>query len=594
MMGRHAFRAVLYGALVAAAAALAVAVHVLSGGRLAATMILVVVAGAAASLAAWRSGKAEQQLVGDDDAMAAATSLHHQERYGTGVASVAAKSWPASGGSDCAEAEGCDVAVDGALDRFEPGERLQRLRQIADGVHGLEAVFDLDGRLLWISPSVERLTDHVPRDCLAAADPLALLVHDSDLAYCRRMMTRVAAGEGGEDFEMRLLRGDGGLLWVATHWRRVEGGVGRPDAVRLSAEDVQARKETEFKLLETVAELRRAQALREHYLSRSNDERMRLTALLNVIRLGILFMDRDQRVLYYNRAMLDIWGFAPDENLIGVRDVVLQSRVAHLLVEPEAYFRRIQEVLDERDAGAIGEIRFKDGRLVTDASALVEDGEGRRGIGRVWIYEDITEQRRIADKLVQLAERDPLTNLFNRRRFHLELERVLADAMRRGYEVGLIMFDLDGFKPINDEFGHQAGDEVLVSLSRKVGSVIRRNETFFRLGGDEFAVLVPDIRDDALPELARRIVEGVASLAFVFAGRHARLTASLGIAQFPRHAVDGDTLVAAADQAMYAAKAAGRNRWVLATGCPDAKSAGEAESARMNPPGFSARRGEED
>lgn len=451
------------------------------------------------------------------------------------------------------------------------------LRAVAEGVHGIEALFDLAGRLIWISPSIERVTGRTPAQCMNADDALALLVHESDLGYCRSMAQKVAQGGAEGEFEIRLVGENGQVRWIACCWRRIETD-GAPSGLCMSAEDVQARKEKEYKLLETVAELRRSQALREHYLARSNDERRRLIALLNAIRLGILFMDRDRRVLYYNRAMLDIWGFPPDENLIGVRDVVLQNRVAHLVEDPEAYLSSIQEPGDGKRFATPREIHFKDGRIVTDASAVVESESEGGDIGRVWIYEDVTEQRRIAERLVQMAERDPLTDLFNRRRFHEELDRLLADAIRRNYGVGLIIFDLDGFKPINDEFGHQAGDEVLVTMSRHVGSIIRRNETFFRLGGDEFAVLVPDADVAGLDELARRIVEGVAALKFVFEGRETGLTASLGIAMFPTHAEDGERLVAAADHAMYRSKSTGRNRWSIA-GCD------EADSARIEPSG---------
>ncbi|MGL1832545.1 sensor domain-containing diguanylate cyclase [Rhodocyclaceae bacterium SMB388] len=470
---------------------------------------------------------------------------------------------------------GAEMASAAMLERIDAAVRqADLLREIAEGVYGIEALFDPDSRLVWISPSVEDVTGISRADCLAADDPLTLLAYDSDLGFCRGVVKRVAEQGETESFEMRLRGAGGGICWVACRWRRVERD-GRPVGLRLSAENVQTRKETEYKLLETVAELRRSQALREHYLSRSNDERKRLTALLNVIRLGILFMDRDHRVLYYNRAMLDIWGFPPDENLIGMRDVVLQNRVATLLEEPEIYFRSIQNVIADGAGQSSREIRFKDGRLVTDLSAVVEGSPGTRGIGRVWIYEDVTEQRRTAERLVELAERDPLTDLYNRRRFHEDLNRVLADAERREYSVGLLIFDLDGFKPINDEFGHQAGDEVLVRMSREVGGIIRRNETFFRLGGDEFAVLVPDADVAGLFELAKRIVEGVAALQFNFDGSPVKLTASLGIALYPGHATTAESLIAAADEAMYRSKASGRNRWTIAP-------KGSDESARMS------------
>jgi len=525
---------------------------------------------------AWLAMVAAVMAIGVLAAIATHRRLLRAGRTG-GHARDPASDGPAGGASGTVVAAPVDdaVAVAGMVAASDSAAALRQLREIAEGVHGVEALFDVNGRLLWISPSIERLTGRTPTECQAAPDALALLVHDSDRKYCLRMAHRVAERGAGEDFEMRLVREDGRVCWVACHWRALGKDSAHPEGLRMSAEDIQARKETEYKLLETVTELRRAQALREHYLSRSNDERQRLSALLNVIRLGILFMDRDHRVLYYNRAMLDMWGFPPDENLIGVRDVVLQSRIADLLEQPELYFQHVQSVLQLHAVSEPHEIPFRNGRVVTDVSAVVEGGQGRRGIGRVWIYEDVTDQRRIARRLVELAERDPLTDLFNRRRFHEELDRHLADAARRGVQVGLVALDLDGFKPINDAFGHQAGDEVLVGLAHGVGGIIRRNELFFRLGGDEFGVLVPDTSEEELSELARRIVEGIATLRFEFDGKQVGLTASLGISLYPRHACDAEELIGAADRAMYRSKNDGRNQWSIA--------GTESESDRIPP-----------
>lgn len=445
------------------------------------------------------------------------------------------------------------------------------LGEIAEGVHGIEAVFDPALRLRWISPSIERVTGFSTAACRAAEDVFDLLVFESDRDFCRRMVVQVLEDGLPQDFELRLATRDGRTVWVAAHWRRRTGGAG----LRLSAEDIGARKQTEYTLLETVAELRRAQALREHYLLRSNDERQRLAALLNLIRLGILFMDQDRRVLYHNRAMLDIWGYPPDTQLVGSREAVLKEQASVVVADPESYFAHIDQAVRERSvASEEYEIRFVDGRIVTDRSAIVRGGDDLRSIGRLWIYEDVTADRRISERLVELAERDELTGLYNRRRFHEELERLLADAARRGTEVGLLAFDLDGFKPVNDSFGHQAGDEVLVGLAAAVGRIVRRNEMFFRVGGDEFALLVPASTASGLQELAHRLVEAVAALHFRFGGSTVGVTASVGIARFPDNAADAESLIAAADEALYLSKSKGRNRATVS-----ARQRGE--SARM-------------
>jgi diguanylate cyclase (GGDEF)-like protein/PAS domain S-box-containing protein len=454
------------------------------------------------------------------------------------------------------------------------GDEAGLLAEIALGVRSVEAVF-LPGLVLrWISPSIETLTGYSPADCAAAADPVELLVHDADRAFCRQMARQVEAGGPAQDFELRLCARDGRVVWVATHWRRRNGDGG---GLRLSAEHIQARKEAENALLETVAALRRAQALREHYLTRSNDERQRLSALLDLIRLGILFIDQDGRVLYHNRAMLEIWRFPPDARFVGSRDAVLKAQVGRVVADPQAYYAHIEHTVRGREPVSDEyEFCLADGRVVTDRSAVVKGGDDERRIGRLWIYEDVTEARRSATRLLELAERDELTGLYNRRRFHEELGRMLAEAARRGSELGLLAFDLDGFKPINDSFGHQAGDEVLARLAAELGRTVRRNETLFRIGGDEFALLVPDSGADGLCELAHRLVVTVAALRFRFEGREIGVTASVGIARFPANAADGEALVAAADEALYGSKSEGRNRATVS-----ARRGGE--SARMAP-----------
>ena len=197
------------------------------------------------------------------------------------------------------------------------------------------------------------------------------------------------------------------------------------------------------------------------------------------------------------------------------------------------------------------EFRFADGRIVTDRSAVVEGASAGLGIGRVWIYEDVTAERRISAQLISMAERDPLTNIFNRRRFHEELERTLADAARRGVEVGLLGIDLDGFKPVNDAFGHQAGDEVLIKLVDRVASIVRRNEMFFRIGGDEFTVLLPGCDERGAQAVQQRILSLLDLNNQFYPGQH--LSLAMGLACC--HSGDAvEHAVHRADQAMYAEK----------------------------------------
>ena len=442
----------------------------------------------------------------------------------------------------------------------EVGRHFQRA--VADGLN-LEGWVDRDGRFFWVSQIIERHTGRSVAEVLAG-DFVDLVVYERDRANCRDQIRRALSDERIGESELRLVGGSRGVQWMSCHWQPIRDDEGRLLGLRVTMSDIQARKEAEYKLLETVAALRRAQALSEHYLRRSNEERSRLSALLDVVRMGILFMDTDRRVVYCNRALHDIWGMCDGDSFVGVRDVVLQQHVLQFVADPVAYMAHVSEVLQHRAPSEPYEIVFRDGRVVTDFSRVVPGPDGGRSLGRIWVFEDVTEQRRVAGQLLHMAERDPLTNLYNRRRFHEELERMLADGRRHRECVGLLAIDLDGFKPVNDRFGHQAGDQVLVDLATELSAVVRRNEMFFRLGGDEFAILVPSASAGEVSELARRLCACIAGLCFSFDGKSAGVTASIGIALSTFNGDDPGSLIGAADRAMYLAKSLGGDCWEFA------------------------------
>jgi len=167
-------------------------------------------------------------------------------------------------------------------------------------------------------------------------------------------------------------------------------------------------------------------------------------------------------------------------------------------------------------------------------------------------------------QLRELASRDPLTGLYNRRHFNEVLERRFAEATR--YETGLtcVMIDLDEFKSANDQFGHQLGDGLLALAATTIVSQLRTPDLAARFGGDEFIILLPQTNQDRARVLAERVMEKFArDVTERFPGLNVRMSvgiASLGSLDLP----DADSLVRAADQALYSAKAAGKNRIALA------------------------------
>ncbi|BDG62171.1 GGDEF domain-containing protein [Caldinitratiruptor microaerophilus] len=158
-------------------------------------------------------------------------------------------------------------------------------------------------------------------------------------------------------------------------------------------------------------------------------------------------------------------------------------------------------------------------------------------------------------RILHLADHDPLTDLLNRRRFREELDRHLAEAGRYGENGALLFLDLDGFKRVNDTLGHQAGDALLVEVSRVLRAVLRETDVVARLGGDEFAALLPRAGGEQALAVARRILAALAEHTSAYAGVPGGIRLSIGVALYPEHGLSAEELLTRADAAMYQAKA---------------------------------------
>ncbi|WP_349985638.1 putative bifunctional diguanylate cyclase/phosphodiesterase [Stenotrophomonas sp. WHRI 8082] len=171
---------------------------------------------------------------------------------------------------------------------------------------------------------------------------------------------------------------------------------------------------------------------------------------------------------------------------------------------------------------------------------------------------------RANDKLLQAALHDPLTQLPNRSLLQDRIEQSIEKARRRHHGVAVMFCDLDGFKTVNDAYGHQLGDRLLVKVSQRIGSLLRPQDTLARLGGDEFVIVLPvDEPDDAVV-VAERIIAAVGK-PFSIESAELQVTASLGIALYPDDANDERQLMANADAAMYHTKQGGRNGYTFFT-----------------------------
>jgi diguanylate cyclase (GGDEF)-like protein len=207
---------------------------------------------------------------------------------------------------------------------------------------------------------------------------------------------------------------------------------------------------------------------------------------------------------------------------------------------------------------------------------------------RVWQENELLLLRTVADQVTvavsharlfsqmqQQALTDGLTGCFNRRSFEMQLERDLHMATRMRLPLSLILLDLDNFKRVNDTFGHEAGDVALRLLADGLRDELRSVDTAARYGGEEFAVILPQAGMDGAMIVAERLRQRIELMEVPGVGH---VTASLGIATFPQHASSRDTLVLAADRALYSAKNSGRNCVCVP---PDDSPAGIFEDEEM-------------
>ncbi len=266
----------------------------------------------------------------------------------------------------------------------------------------------------------------------------------------------------------------------------------------------------------------------------------------------------DGKVLYANPAFASIDGCSPAE-LIGSRAAQLTTQRHR---EFDATVRQIVRsgcpaTIEQRviDPAVRPDERVHEVRLVPEL-----DQHGRvvsvLGLGR-----DITDVVRHRVELQRLARTDALTGIANRQALYEDAPAMLERSRAAGRRVGMMLMDLDGFKHVNDRFGHRTGDELLRAVGQRLQSCIRDDDLLVRLGGDEFVLVIPDITDPAqMDELADRVRLSLTELSALDDLRVARVDASIGLVLHPDDGATVDVLLANADMAMYQAKRNGRGR----------------------------------
>lgn len=423
----------------------------------------------------------------------------------------------------------------------EVHEQQNMLHAVSDYAYAWELWINPSGQLYWSNAAAERVVGYTREECLILIGGLTGLTHPDDQPRLLRSLSHAAETRtAGEGFEFRVRHRRGDWIWLTANWHPIYSIDHDYQGMRLSLLDCTQQRYSREALNQAFDDLQEMQVTDEQHLRETVRERARLSALLSALSIGIVLVDEHDKVVYANSMFINMWGLSSEAAIIGVYLPDLVPRIFNLR----------PTFSEEQGETAVSECHLDDGRVVTFQQVPIPDLDH----DSLWIFADVTAERATAEQLMFLAERDTLTGVYNRRRFQSDLDKNVKRAVRREQPMALLMFDLNDFKIINDMHGHAAGDQVLIDIARAVSKTIRTNEVFCRLGGDEFAILLPEASTYDATMLAKRIEAIITELHFEFDGCERRTSASIGIAVYPNHAENADTLVHAADTAMYEAK----------------------------------------
>jgi diguanylate cyclase (GGDEF)-like protein/PAS domain S-box-containing protein len=286
---------------------------------------------------------------------------------------------------------------------------------------------------------------------------------------------------------------------------------------------------------------------------------LRISAIAFETQEGIIVTDANSKILQVNRAFTAITGYSAEE-VIGQTPRLLKSDRQNA-----DFYAQMWDSINQTGAWE-GEIwnKHKNGTVYPENLMItsVKDTDNKVS-NYVATLTDISLKKAADEKIMQMAFYDPLTGLANRRLMTDRLSKQLAHARRTGDLVTICMLDLDGFKQVNDQLGHEAGDALLIEVAKRLQECVRLSDTVSRFGGDEFSLILCDIKH--IGECEQSFKRIIASLGapYQINGRIARVTASIGATIFPNDGDTPDLLLRHADQAMYEAKESGKNCYCL-------------------------------
>lgn len=396
--------------------------------------------------------------------------------------------------------------------------------------------WDVAGRAMYCSPQFHQRCGFRPEPGEDGMDFFQRIIAPDDMVAARLKFRLHERNESSVlEFDFRLAGERDSPRWIRLKGRAVQrDGHGRPVRLVGTLSEITEYKKTEL-------------ALREASTVFENSYE------------GIMVVKPDMTISKVNPAFSRITGFSADE-VVGRTPKTLASGI-----HGADFYRQMWESVKHYDFWC-GEIwnRRRNGEVYAEmlSISVVRDGNGviQYYIG---VFSDISQLKAHEAELDRIAHYDPLTGTPNRRLLTDRLGQAITHALRKGKSLAVCFVDLDGFKLVNDTYGHSAGDRLLIGVTDNLKQVLRADDTLARLGGDEFVLLLSDLESaEECVQILERVLDAI-NRPIVIEGRDVAISASIGVSLFPDDNADADTLLRHADQTMYRAKEAGKNRFQL-------------------------------
>ncbi|MFN3501805.1 MAG: diguanylate cyclase [Allorhizobium sp.] len=416
--------------------------------------------------------------------------------------------------------------------------RLNELhKQIVSALPEALSVKDLDGRFLSANEATARLMGGRNSASMVGKTDFDFYEKEVACVFWKQEQAFIA-NPSPVVLEQQFER-DGQTVWLSTVKAPYLDEAGQIKAIVSHTTDITSRK-----LLQ--AELNATQILLETAMAEMAD--------------GLALFDRDGRLLMWNRRYLEFFPYVDPNNCEGRTlaelltagvmrgDIQLPSGVS-----PMAW---VDEEVERSQTAKQSDLKLSDERWVSKSTRALENG------GWVTLYTDISEKKAAVLQLERLASRDGLTELANRRIFDRQLDAAFEASRNSGLPLSLLMIDVDHFKPFNDTYGHPAGDDVLQQIAGLLQAGCRSDlDLVARYGGEEFAIILSDCAVDVAHDVAMRLAAAVRKLEIEHvASAKGRVTISVGLASITDEMPDCKRLLKNCDEALYAAKAAGRDK----------------------------------